>query len=139
MFTLLFLFSIYRYEMKVFPLIQVFYFFLLLSCLLVVVGAWFSTQVVEPVVSSVILVERRSVNQRYVYVLCINDSLAVQLTRGRPTKSESQLSCNFRCCSDSLKFTFIFFQKVNKWRQNIFKEKFNFREILTGDPIFCQK
>lgn len=41
---------------------EVFYFFLLLSVLLVVGGAWFSTQVVEPVVSSVILVERTSLN-----------------------------------------------------------------------------
>eukprot|EP00088_Acartia_fossae_P007186 TRINITY_DN13343_c0_g1_i6.p1 TRINITY_DN13343_c0_g1~~TRINITY_DN13343_c0_g1_i6.p1 ORF type:complete len:383 (+),score=106.84 TRINITY_DN13343_c0_g1_i6:30-1151(+) len=39
---------------------EVFYFFMLLSLLLVIVGAWFSTQVVEPVVSSVILVERTS-------------------------------------------------------------------------------
>jgi len=37
---------------------EVLYFFLVMSCLVVVVGAWFSTQVVEPVVSSVILVER---------------------------------------------------------------------------------
>jgi len=40
---------------------EVLYFFLVMSCLVVVVGAWFSTQVVEPVVSSVILVERARV------------------------------------------------------------------------------
>jgi len=40
---------------------EVFYFFLLLSCLLVVVGAWYSTQVLEPVVTSVILVDRAQV------------------------------------------------------------------------------
>lgn len=39
---------------------EVFYFFMFLSLMLVIVGAWFSTQVVEPVVSSVILVERTS-------------------------------------------------------------------------------
>ena len=47
---------------------EVFYFFMLLSLMLVIVGAWFSTQVVEPVVSSVILVERTAPSpdgQRY--------------------------------------------------------------------------
>jgi hypothetical protein len=41
---------------------EVFYFFLLLSCLLLVAGAWFSTHVpttaTSPIISSVILVER---------------------------------------------------------------------------------
>jgi len=41
---------------------EVFYFFMFLSLTLVIVGAWFSTQVVEPVVSSVILVERTTTN-----------------------------------------------------------------------------
>jgi len=45
---------------------EVFYFFMFLSLLLIVVGAWFTTQVVEPVVSIVLPVERSSVspNQR---------------------------------------------------------------------------
>ena len=47
---------------------EVFYFFMFLSLLLIVVGAWFTTQVVEPVVSIVLPVERSSVspNQRLV-------------------------------------------------------------------------
>eukprot|EP00092_Neocalanus_flemingeri_P025278 GFUD01027410.1.p1 GENE.GFUD01027410.1~~GFUD01027410.1.p1 ORF type:complete len:161 (-),score=60.66 GFUD01027410.1:799-1281(-) len=40
---------------------EVFYFFVLLVLLLVVVVAWYSTYVVEPVVQSVILVERSPV------------------------------------------------------------------------------
>ena len=43
---------------------EVLYFFVGVSCLVVVVGAWLSTQVVEPVVSSVILVERARVDNR---------------------------------------------------------------------------
>ena len=43
---------------------EVFYFFMFLSLMLVIVGAWFSTQVVEPVVSSVILVERTSTAEK---------------------------------------------------------------------------
>jgi len=45
---------------------EVFYFFMFLSLLLIVVGAWFTTQVVEPVVSIVLPVERSPVspNQR---------------------------------------------------------------------------
>ena len=40
---------------------EVFYFFVAVALAALVVAAWFSTQVVEPVVQSVILVERTAV------------------------------------------------------------------------------